>query len=174
MIILLNGTSSSGKSSLAEALRKTLPEPYFLFGIDNFLEKSLPLGLNFDNEDDFQHVNTGISAFHEALGAMAAHIPFMVVDHVLHSKAWFNAVANALAGWPTYVVQVKASLKTIEERESARKDRKPGTARAQYDIVYSLPYDLTVDTDLYTPDHCSKHVQKHLCTGTALMRDKSK
>ena len=46
MIILLNGTSSSGKSSLANALRESLPEPYFLFGIDDFLEKSMPTDLS--------------------------------------------------------------------------------------------------------------------------------
>src|SRR5215475_11779641 len=34
VIILLNGTSSAGKTTLAKALQDTLPTPYLLVGID--------------------------------------------------------------------------------------------------------------------------------------------
>lgn len=37
-IVLLNGTSSSGKSSLAEALQRLMPEPWLHTGIDHFLQ----------------------------------------------------------------------------------------------------------------------------------------
>jgi chloramphenicol 3-O phosphotransferase len=36
-IILLNGTSSSGKSSVARALQEVLSEPYLHLGIDTFI-----------------------------------------------------------------------------------------------------------------------------------------
>jgi chloramphenicol 3-O phosphotransferase len=168
VIILLNGTSSSGKSSLANALRESLPEPYFLFGIDDFLEKSMPLHLNFEKESDFQQVLAAVSGFHQALGAMAPYIPFMLIDHVLQSHAWFDEVATALQGHPTYVVQVKASLSTLEAREALRPDRKPGTAREQYETVYSLPYDLSVNTEQSTPVDCAQQIQQSLSIGTAL------
>jgi len=36
-IILLNGTSSSGKTSIVKALQDSLEEPYLVMGIDRFI-----------------------------------------------------------------------------------------------------------------------------------------
>jgi len=37
-IIFLNGTSSSGKTSIARALQKSLDEPYLYLSVDSFLD----------------------------------------------------------------------------------------------------------------------------------------
>jgi chloramphenicol 3-O phosphotransferase len=41
-IIFLNGTSSAGKSTLAAALQKTLPEPYLYLALDDYLARFSP------------------------------------------------------------------------------------------------------------------------------------
>ena len=40
-VILLNGTSSAGKSTLAKQLQEILPQPYLHTGIDHFLAAAL-------------------------------------------------------------------------------------------------------------------------------------
>ena len=46
-IIFLNGTSSSGKSSLARELQRRLPEPFLHLQLDAFIEMlPRPLGVN--------------------------------------------------------------------------------------------------------------------------------
>ncbi len=63
MIILLNGTSSSGKTTTAKALLNQLPEPYFYFSVDQFLESSMPLTINMDRPADLALIDRAISGF---------------------------------------------------------------------------------------------------------------
>jgi len=68
MIILLNGTSSSGKSSIAQKLLEKLKEPYFIFGVDRFLEPSMPAKINMDKPEDMKIIDRSLSGFNKALG----------------------------------------------------------------------------------------------------------
>lgn len=57
MILIIIGTSSSGKSTLARQLQKRLLPKYFLFSVDDFLEKSMPPEINFENPEEFEIIN---------------------------------------------------------------------------------------------------------------------
>ena len=53
-VILLNGSSSSGKTTLAETLQQLLPEPYQYIGLDQFRD-GMPervRGLNAPGESE--------------------------------------------------------------------------------------------------------------------------
>src|SRR4051812_18538858 len=52
-IILINGTSSAGKSTLAKALQEVLDEPYLHSGLDHFLHSMPPSTFRYaDNPAD--------------------------------------------------------------------------------------------------------------------------
>jgi chloramphenicol 3-O phosphotransferase len=79
MIILLNGTSSSGKTSIARELLRVLPEPYFFFSIDQFLEPSMPQKINMELEKDLKIIDRAISGFNKALQTYAEAIDNIVI-----------------------------------------------------------------------------------------------
>ncbi len=170
MIILLNGCSSAGKSSLARELQRQLPEPYFLLGLDTFLEPLLPPGCNFENPTEFEQVLQASAGFSQVIGAMALRLNHLIVDHVLQVPQWQIETAAALVGLPVCFVGVLAPLDVLEARESKRHDRQPGTARQQFELIQSYAYDLTVKTHLQTPDGCATEIMDHLAPGQALWK----
>jgi chloramphenicol 3-O phosphotransferase len=85
MIIILNGTSSSGKSSIAQKLLEKLKEPYFIFGVDRFLGPSMLIKINMDIPEDLEIIDRSLSGFNKALGCYAQAIDFIIIDHVLQN-----------------------------------------------------------------------------------------
>ena len=51
-IILLNGASSAGKTSIARELQRVLPEPYLRTGIDDFFRMLPPRYLGTESPAD--------------------------------------------------------------------------------------------------------------------------
>jgi chloramphenicol 3-O phosphotransferase len=168
MVIFLNGTSSAGKSTLAHALQRQLPEPYYLLGLDAFLEPMLPLSCNFENPADFQQVLQASAGFSQVIGAMAQRLDYLIVDHVLQLPEWQLEVASALKGLPVCFVGVMAPLEVLETRERNRPDRQPGTARQQFEVMQSYTYDLKVDTSTQTPSECAAELSTQLKPGQSL------
>ncbi len=168
MIILLNGTSSSGKTSIAKALLNELKNPYFYFSVDQFLEPAMPLKINMDEAADLALIDHAISGFNHALREYAQAIEFMIIDHVLQKPIWLKEVATALSDSKVFFVSVTAPLEVIEKRENNRIDRQPGTAKAQYETVQSYTYDLVVDTSKVSPEEAAKKIFESIHTGSAL------
>lgn len=168
MVIFLNGTSSSGKTSIVNSLSKKMSDLYFTFGVDKFLEPSMPVQLNMDIPEDLMLIDKSISAFNKSLGLYAKEIDHMIVDHVLQNPNWIYEVAEALADFDVLFVGVTAPLSIIEERERTRMDRQSGTARAQYEQMQKYKYDLIIDTSILSPDMAAEEVIKSLGSGKAL------
>ncbi len=110
-IILLNGTATAGKSSLATAVQETFAEPYLLLGLDTFVIHVSPAryrtrGVNAEEgvslipvvgkqqpETEFRFGPFGhalISAMHYAIAAVAASGHNVVVDYCLQDTAWID------------------------------------------------------------------------------------
>ncbi len=72
-IIVLNGTSSSGKSSIAHALQQTLDEPFLHFDCDQF-KGMLPLNRTGEGGDFGMDIAARklVLGFHRILAAMAS------------------------------------------------------------------------------------------------------
>jgi chloramphenicol 3-O phosphotransferase len=173
MVILLNGTSSSGKTSIANELLKLSKDPYFFFSVDQFLEPAMPKTINMDIEEDLRKIDRAISGFNHALRAYAGSVDFMIVDHVLQKRIWLNEVATALKDSEVFFIGVLAPLKILEQRESARIDRQPGTARAQFDLINSYQYDLAIETDKLGPTEAAAKILSHVKSGTGLQKSAS-
>lgn len=168
MIIILNGTSSSGKTSIAKELLKQLQGRYFFFSVDNFLTHSMPEDINLKNKDDLILLNSAISGFNKAFGPISKHIPNIIIDHVLQEEDWLKEISTALKNVETFFVHVTAPLEVVEEREATRGDRALGTARKQYDQIEKHQYDFKIDTSLNTPEVCAQMIIKNLTPGQAL------
>jgi len=153
MIIILNGTSSAGKSSIAEKLIDLSKDKrYFFFSVDNFLIHSIPLDINMEIKEDLELLDKAITGFNLSLGPLSAHIPNMIIDHVLQQENWHTEMFSGIKNIPHVFVHITAPLEVIENREKNRSDRKQGTAKAQYDQMFKYNYDLVIDTSINTPE----------------------
>jgi chloramphenicol 3-O phosphotransferase len=179
-IILLNGTSSAGKSTLANAVQEVMDAPYLSLGIDLFFD-ALPQryvarlapdtpppprahdGLVWVCAESggrgFRELRVGPvgqrlwSGMRHAAGALARQGNHIILDDViLNHEALVDYVA-ALDGVPTLLVGVTCPLAVLEAREVARGDRVRGLAAAWLPLVerHAPPYDITVDTSVSTP-----------------------
>lgn len=164
-IIFLNGTSSSGKSSLAAALLRRLEPLHFHLAVDAFNAMSASKDLPPDElEQALRRMRAG---FHRAIAGMAAAGNHVVVDHVL-SEPWRLAdCLEVLAPYEVLLVGVRCALPELERRELARGDRPAGLAALQFERVHAHGvYDLEVDTGVYGAEECAERIVAHLAGGT--------
>jgi chloramphenicol 3-O phosphotransferase len=172
-VIVLNGTSSAGKTSLLNAIQAALPDAFLDAGLDKFLwmlpprYRRAPLW----NEVLGRAARSGpeghrlVQGMHNAIAALSRSGVNVVADHVLVEPAWLHHCAEALHGLPTLFVGVVCPLAVLEERERARMDRTLGQARLQHDIVHQgARYDLVLDTSTLTPEEGAAAVARHLST----------
>jgi len=157
-VIFLNGTSSSGKTTLARAIQDSrLPELWLLLGIDTFITAT-PWQLFGTAEGHDIKPDGSITvgpAFRAAQASWRAGVAAIaragtnvVLDEVLlrggeEQAEWRDVLAALDVTW----VGVHVDLDVAEAREAARGDRSVGMARHQATVVHTgVTYDVEVDT----------------------------
>ncbi len=180
-IILLNGTSSSGKTSIVKALQHILDEPYLDAGIDKFLFMLPSRYLNQPLWSEvFEYVYTNraaneftiktgargrqiISGMHQAIAGLARAGNNVVADHVLLERAWLWECLDLFRDFNVFFVGVRCPLEILEQREHERRDRTFGQARAMFRLVHTHgEYDTEVDTSISSPLECARQIQHKL------------
>ncbi|MBL1084506.1 AAA family ATPase [Streptomyces actinomycinicus] len=157
-VILLNGTSSSGKSSIARALLDTLDGTWFHVPVDAF--HSMRGGTPIADEDLQAEIDRTAKGFHRAVAGMAAAGNNLVVDHSLTRRWRLLDLLGLLEPRNTFLVAVRCPLPELERREKARGDRQPGLAALQYGQVHAHgTHDLDVDTSVLSPQECALRIR---------------
>ncbi len=166
IVILLNGASASGKSTLQKELQKLFPTPYLGIGLDNFFVGVLPTrfvtGPRQDGDINQELVMQGVPSvddqgnklftllvgpvgdqimrgMHHAIAAYAAQGNNCIVDYITYKKEWVTDLCAALDGITVYVIGVDSDLEILEEREKARgRSFVEGHARSHYETVHTF------------------------------------
>lgn len=147
-VILLNGTSSAGKTSLARALQHVLDEEFLLLAIDDFVETMVPPRCKEEHYGVSSDVTRRmLHGFHHSIGAFVRTGNHVIIDHVLLRPEWVESLSEALGEAPACCVKVSCPLEVLEAREKERGDRPLGLARSQVSLVHQfLTYDLALNT----------------------------
>lgn len=148
-IILLNGASSAGKSTLAQALQQRLPLPFWHWSIDHLrAARVLPQARIDSGEFPWQGMREAFfEGFHRSIPALAATGNHLIVEHIVETRAWMNRLLRLLAGFDVYYVGVHCALDELERRERARGDRRIGEARADFEVTHTFGhYDVECDS----------------------------
>lgn len=164
-VIFLNGCTSAGKTSIAQALQEILDPAHLRTGIDDafamFPHKlhNHPDGFFFDRdargEIRLNHGAVGLAllqAHSRMAAALAMRSSGLILDEVVLEAVLREDWQEALAECNVFMVGVHCALPELERRERERGDRLIGQARGQFDLVYvGMSYDLEVDTTSATP-----------------------
>ena len=168
-VIILNGGSSSGKTTLARALQAELPDPWLTFGTDTLVDALPPrlfegaggLAVGAGGEvsagEEFRRLDI---AWSRGLAEVARSGARLIVDEVfLGGAASQRRWEAALSGLDVLWVGVRCAPGTAAAREAARGDRTAGMARGQAELVHrGVHYDLEVDTTAADPRVCARAV----------------
>ena len=169
-VVVINGTSSAGKTALAEAFREiraAAGDCWLVFGIDDFLPR-LPRrwvaydawsgslagdGVRLVREGDRARYRIGalghrvLSAYRRSIAEIArAGLNVLVDDVTIEEHEWDEWCA-ALAGLHPVWVALRCDADVAVAREAARGDRARGLVRGVADLVHRFPvYDLELDS----------------------------
>jgi chloramphenicol 3-O phosphotransferase len=155
-IVLLNGTSSSGKTSLAKALQTMLPQQYLHVQLNAFRDME-PAGYFSRGHaaSSALRVAALCRAMHASVAQFAAHGQNVVFDHVLSADAW-HYLFEDFQEQQLYLVGVHCSVEELVRRERTRGDREHGLAESQACRIHQdREYDFCVDTTGSNPSACA-------------------
>src|SRR5215216_4211796 len=173
-IIFLNGTSSSGKTSIVKALQEIMEDYYIRTGIDHFLDAAPPKihissdGINPSTAEGFlwvfpngdEHVSelrVGPAALrlwagmHGAAAALAATGNDVIIDDVIFDSRGLEEAVNTLHTFNVLFVGVRCSFEIAEQREQQR--------------GHGI-HDFEVDTSTLTAMECAIQIKNRLQDGT--------
>lgn len=174
MVIILNGPSSVGKSSIIKAFQAKQNTPWLGTGIDHLYVGVIPPQWLDDepehssmmsitkSQDEHGPIVTAVfgpegrkvvKGMHRAIAAYANSGNNVIVDYIKYEPEWLDDLKDVLKNVKVIWVGVNASLESIEKREKKRGTSPEGHARSHYHTVHQgINYDLILDTDLLTPE----------------------
>ena len=158
-MILLNGSSSAGKSSIAKALRQKLhgSGSAVIISLDDYLQMSAnePIW-----EDDVFSVMPHMC---EDIATALQDGKTMIIDHVITSARICSTLNSAVDGFQMKTVLVSCDVETLRRREAERGDRCAGSAEASLQYLYpKTGYDLCVDSSQASPAALAEEIVSSL------------
>ncbi|WP_338090795.1 chloramphenicol phosphotransferase CPT family protein [Planosporangium thailandense] len=187
-VVVLNGGSSSGKTSIARSLQRLLGPTWMTLGVDD-LVRALPGGDEVDDliraqqdrdgpegaqgsiefgpdgsvtvSEDFRRAE---AAWYAGLAVIGRCGTGLILDEVfLGGGSSQKRLAAALSGLPVVWVGVHCTPEVAAARERGRPDRVVGMARLQAERVHEgVIYDLVVETTATSAADCASAIASHL------------
>ena len=157
-VIVLNGTSSSGKTSLARALQSISPEVYLLCSLDAFWNMT-PYQIPASSKH-FPNMKLALSKSVRALAETGHNV---IVDIIFCGQKTYKELTEELEGTNLTIVKLECPVEELERREKERGDRAIGLAKSQIDTIHDgVIYDLNLDTSTTTPEECAQTILNSL------------
>lgn len=155
-IIVLNGSSSSGKSTLARALQQQSGEVLLHFSIDAILYALPPRQLQrlmTGQDPEGIRYDDLVAGYYATLKQLADAGLSVISDNAITARRRAEQLVRAVDGHDVLLVGLDCPVHVLEQREAARGDRRPGLARAQAATIHRwLVYDVLIDTETTPPE----------------------
>jgi len=180
-LIILNGPSSSGKSSLVRELQQLWPHPLFATGTDSVIT-GWPENFVLDHdeldpakEEEALRIVVGLGPApswvpmmndmfftisrhaHESWAAINQSGIDVIVDHCIIEPNIREQAQSVLLG--AFWVGVTCDVEELVRREAARGDRYVGFASGTSAVVHlGMNYDMVIDTTSTPPESLARQV----------------
>lgn len=164
-LIVLNGASSSGKTTLCKALQEVLSKPYIHLEEDRFVYDTYH-ARHVQSDLGGQIFAKTMLGYYRSLRAFASAGHNVLADMGFYSTELLRQFVNEVQGFPVWLVGVHCSITELELRESARGDRQTGLAREQSATIHSgVLYDIEVDTTEHDGIACALQIKAIIESG---------
>lgn len=189
-VVLINGTSSAGKSTLALALQRAAAEYWHYWALDQFRDGMPPRyrGLNsIEGEPGARGLNvvpvahpTGmvseirfgdlglrmLRGMRRAAASFAREGNNVIIDDLCLEPDYLRDYVQALRDLDVLFVGLRCPLEVLAQREAERPGRFPGTAIRQQERVHQQAiYDLEIDTSALSPERGAEVILRRLSQG---------
>lgn len=161
-VIFLNGTSSSGKSSLATKLQEILEEKFYHVQLDTFCDM---IHEKFFDSEFIDTENEAASTMHNFILNLSKAGKNVIVDTVIenHHASWLMECVELLHDAPVTFVKVTCPLHELERREVERGNRDIGLAKWQLSHMdFNDVYDLEVNTYENSIEECAEFIKRKM------------
>lgn len=169
IIVFLNGTSSSGKTSISIELINQKEIPFYHLSIDDFFSNYNDFINNkfpdeptreIDHQAVSQILDDSIFSVYHSTITLLSEMGFnVIVDTVIDNEKRFNEFLYQFIDQPTLFIGVRCSIEELIRREQTRGDRQIGLAASQFSKVYCFDeYDLEVNTEAMNPTECAERI----------------
>jgi chloramphenicol 3-O phosphotransferase len=160
-VVVLNGGSSAGKTSIGRCLQDLLPRPWLLLGVDDLIEVAPSSLVSYGPHGKVvfgAQWRALEAAWSRGVAAMARAGAGVIIDDVfLDGAVSQQRTSEYLEGLEVLWVGVHCAPDVAAARERARGDRPAGMAAGQAVAVHcGVVYDLVVDSSAATPKECAR------------------
>lgn len=170
LIVFLNGTSSSGKTSISKELIRITNHDFMHISVDRFSEGLIQSYIEMfpefkeimeDNNDKTNEILSPpvVKLFYETIKYFAVIGKCVIVDSLIVGEEQMGECLESIGDLNVIFVGVQCPLEELERRELARGDRHIGLAKSQYAHIHSHgEYDLTVNTYDSSTQECAEKI----------------
>lgn len=163
-IIFLNGVTSSGKTSIVEALQER--EDCYFYVVANDLFEQM-IGDRFLRENYWQHLSRVILLMYHTAKLFSDMGHDVLIDGILVERPeiapHYQQMLEILGDNPLSIVEVACPLEICRERNIARGDRYETQSEEQSALMAkNIRYAMTVHTDKNTPEECADAIIREL------------
>lgn len=163
-IIFLNGVTSSGKTSIVDALQE-YEEPFFYVVANDLFEQMV--GERFLRQDYWKHLGEVIIMMYHTVKLYSDMGKNVLIDGILverdEVRPHYRQLLDILKDNPLDVVEVYCPLEICRERNIARGDRYETQSEEQAALMAKgIRYTMRVDTSQNTPEECAAQIVEQL------------
>jgi chloramphenicol 3-O phosphotransferase len=153
-IAVLNGPSSSGKTTLARCTRDLLGPSAVALSLDDFFA-----GTHRERRNDWSLFLSLTHVLFDAAASFGREGFDVIVDTVFERPACLDVCRERLHACDLLFVRVDCAAAVLAQRERSRGDRRAGLAQEQAGRIHEgCTYDITLDTAATPPDACAREI----------------
>ncbi len=142
-VILLNGTSSAGKSTLAKELRLQLQPQFHYYSSDQLADAGFRPA---DRAVRLKYREKSFEGFHKSIPIFAEAGLDLIVEHIVECQSWADDLKALLSPFDVFWVGVHAPVAEIKRRERLRGNRQIGEGVYHLKTHNFCRYHIEIDT----------------------------
>ena len=163
-IIFLNGVTSSGKTSIVEALQER--DDVFFYVVANDLFQEM-VGDKYLRKNYWKYLSEVIIMMYHTAKLYSDMGKNVLIDGILvereEIKPHYQKLLEILKDNPLDVVEIYCPLEICRQRNIARGDRYETQSQEQYDLIAeNIEYSMRVDTSVNSSAECAELIVKTL------------
>lgn len=163
-IIFLNGVTSSGKTSIVEALQER--DDVFFYVVANDLFQEM-VGEKFLRENYWKYLSEVIIMMYHTAKLYSDMGKNVLIDGILVEKEeirpHYEKLKEILKDNPLDIVEVYCPMEICRERNIARGDRFESQSQEQFELMAeNIKYSMRVNTSTMSSVECAREIMQGL------------